>query len=274
MLQALSNFFDSSDFYDSCDFFARPDDYARDDLFFGREIEQSLLLAQPRRSPTSVLVLVGPHDSGKTRLLREVLTRKKEHKGLVTFVDGRYGLMTDASETAVLRRQGARQLAELKHMIKTSGKAAEAAVKPGVLNMIKSLLGVKVDPLALLPSSVLKTLGGYSPCSIHDVITAYNSVFRLSSSTRISESSPLPVICIDEANVLMGWHKHGAAMQGDLDALLRFFVKVRVPLLCMMCCCQRVPCVLCCFAGEQGGPPGACDTCRFGGQLHYLADRE
>ncbi len=32
--------------------------------------------------------------------------------------------------------------------------------------------------------------------------------------------------------------------------------------------------MLCCFAGEQGGPPGACDTCRFGGQLHYLADRE
>ena len=222
VLQALSDFFDSSDFYDGCDFFARSGEYARDDLFFGREIEHSLLLAQLGRSPTSMLVLVGPYNSGKTRLLREVLTEKKQQKGLVTFVDGRYGVMTRAGEmAAVLRRQGARQLSELKCKIKTSSK-------PGIHNMIKSILGVKVESPALLPSSVLKTLEGKTPCSIADVIEAYDSLLTLSSSMRTLETSPLPVICIDEANVLTEWREHG-----DLDALLHFLAKVRV----LLCCC-------------------------------------
>ena len=218
MLQALSDIFDSSDFYDGCDFFARSGDYARAGKFFGREVERSLLLAQLNRSPTSVLVLVGPYNSGITRLLREVLTEKKEHKGLVAFVCGRYGVMTRAGEmAAVLRRQAARQLSELKQMIGASGK-------PGILSRIKSFSGVRDESLAPLPSSVLKTLRGRTPCSIDDVIKAYDSLLRLNSSTSLLRSRSLPVICIDEANVLMEWDEHD-----DLDTLLRFFVRVRVP---------------------------------------------
>ena len=199
MLQALSGFCDSSDFYDGCDFFVRPGEYARDDLFFGRKIEQSLLLAQLRRSPTSMLVLVGPFNSGKTRLLREVLTEKKMHKGLVTFVDGRYGVMTRAGEmAAVLRRQGARQLSELKRKVKTSGK-------PGIHKMLKSCFGVKVESLALLPSSVLRTLKGNTPCSITEVIKAYDSLLTLSSSTSMQYQTPAPCLSSVLMRLMSSW---------------------------------------------------------------------
>ena len=147
-----------------------------------------------------------------------MLTKTKMHKGLVTFVSGRYEKMTDAGEAAaVLRRQGARQrLSELKQMIKTSGT-------PGILSRIKSFLGVEVESPALLPSSVLKALGGKTPCSIPEVIEAYDSLLTLNSSTGTLKSRSLPVICIDEANVLMEWDEHD-----DLDALLQVFAKVRV----------------------------------------------
>ena len=57
--------------------------------FFDREIEQSLLLDQLAQDPDSVLVVVGPRSSGKSRLLQEVLVGKNKRKGLVAFVDGK-----------------------------------------------------------------------------------------------------------------------------------------------------------------------------------------
>ena len=224
-LQALSDFSDSPDFFDKDD-------------FFGRKVEQSLLLAQLQQSPTSILVLVGPYNSGKTRLLKEVLVERKKHKGLVTFVNGRSQKLTDAGiMAALLKEQGARQLCELKQTLKTTGRMADAAAAPGILDRIKFVFGVDAEPLAM-PRSVQKTFQEDAPCSLHDVIKAYGSLLRLSSSTTILGTSSLPVVCIDEANVLMGWYKGGAAMEDDLDALLRFFVKVRATL----CCCFLIHC--------------------------------
>ena len=202
--------------------------------FFDREREQSLLLAQLKRPPEGVLVIVGPRSSGKSRLLEEVLVGKKKHKALLAFVDGRDQKLTNGGIMAeALKEQGRQQLPEVRRMleqfIQTTGKVAEAVAKTEIPRMIKSNFDIK--SLALLPGSVLKTFEEPTPSSLNDVIKAYDSLLRL-SSTRVSTSSPLPVICIDEANVLMGWYKGGAAMEDDLDALLRFLVKVRVPLYC------------------------------------------
>eukprot|EP00891_Asterochloris_glomerata_P004997 jgi/Astpho2/4997/Aster-05935 len=196
--------------------------------FFDREREQSLLLAQLKRPPEGVLVIVGPRSSGKSRLLEEVLVGKKKHKALLAFVDGRDQKLTNGGIMAeALKEQGRQQLPEVRRMleqfIQTTGKVAEAVAKTEILRMIKSNFDIK--SLALLPGSVLKTFEEPTPSSLNDVIKAYDSLLRL-SSTRVSTSSPLPVICIDEANVLMGWYKGGAAMEDDLDALLRFLVKV------------------------------------------------
>ena len=199
--------------------------------FFDREIERSFLLNQLEGTPTAMLVIVGPCSNAKSRLLGEVPVEKKKDKSLVTFIDGRKQKFTDAGiMAAALREQGATQLSavrhNLRHIIKTMGTVAKAAATSAILSMIESHLNMK--SLALLPSSVLKMLKRNTPCSINDVIKAYYSLLRLSSSTSISNTRPLPVICIDEANVLMGWHKGGAAMEDDLYALLRFLVKVRV----------------------------------------------
>ena len=188
--------------------------------FFNRETERSLLLKQLQESPTGMLVIVGPRSSGKSRLLEEVLIEKDMYKALVTFIDGRGQKFTDAGiMAAALRDQGARQLSavrhNLEHKFKTMGRAAwaeEGATLP-ILSMIESHLNNK-------------------DCSINDVMKAYGNLLSLSSSTSISTTRPWPVICIDEANVLMGWYKGGAAMEDDLDALLRFLVKVRAPLYC------------------------------------------
>ena len=190
MLQALS----SSDF---CD----------------REWEQSLLLAKPKRDPEGVLVIVGPRSSGKSRLLEEVLQGRKKHKALLAFVDGRAQKLTDGGVmAAVLKEQGAKQLPEVRRMLeqmgKTAGKVAEAVVRSGVLKMNKST--GDLEQLLLLQSAASKIFEEEAPSSLNDVIKAYDSLHKL-KSTRVSNTSPLPVICIDEANVLMGWYKGGAA---------------------------------------------------------------
>eukprot|EP00891_Asterochloris_glomerata_P007247 jgi/Astpho2/7247/Aster-01555 len=96
----------------------------------------------------------------------------------------------------VLEDQGAKQLSELKQIIKTTGKVADAASTSGSCKVCK-------------------------PC-LNDVIKAYNDLLKLNTET--SSNRPLPVISIDEANVLMKWYKGGAAMEADLDALLSFLV--------------------------------------------------
>ena len=202
--------------------------------FFDREREQSLLLAKLKRDPEGVLVMVGPRSSGKSRLLEEVLQGRKKHKALLAFVDGRAQKLTDGGiMAAVLKEQGAKQLPEVRRMLeqmgKTAGKVAEAVVRSGVLKMNKPT--GDLEQLLLLQSAASKIFEEEAPSSLNDVIKAYDSLLRL-KSTRISNTSPLPVICIDEANVLMAWYKGGAAMEGDLDALLRFLVKVRLPLHC------------------------------------------
>ena len=177
-----------------------------------------------------MLVVVGPRSSGKLRLLQEVLVGKKKREGLVAFVDGRSQKLTVAGVMAQVRKdQGAKQLSELDQIIKTTGKVADAASTSGIINFFK-LWGTPVEPIVRLPGLLQQVFKGDMPCSLNDVTKACNGLLKLSTET--SSNRPLPVICIDEANVLMKWYKGGAAMEADLDALLSFFVEVRLPVHC------------------------------------------
>ena len=199
--------------------------------FFDRDVEQSLLLAQLKQRPTSVLVIVGPRSCGKSRLLEEVLLLKK-HKALLAFVDGRAQKLTDAGIMAsALRKQADAQLSALRQQLTQLENVVEKAtvVAAAGSDIIgKFVPGLDVKSLLAAYDSAAKQFKQSDPRSLNGVIEAYSSLLRL-NSTIISQASPLPVICIDEANVLMEWHKGGTAMENDLDAMLRFFVKVRAP---------------------------------------------
>ena len=117
------------------------------------------------------------------------------------------------------------KLEELKGLV---GEATAAAAAGSEISS-KFKPGVDLKSLELFYNTVLKLFSPSTEArSLNDVIQAYDELLRL-SSTIISTTSPLPVICIDEANVLMEWHQGGAAMEKNLDALLRFFVKVTAP---------------------------------------------
>ncbi len=199
--------------------------------FFDREIEQSRLLHYLKNTPTKVLVIVGPRSSGKSRLLDEVLLSK--HHGLVTFLNGRAQKLTDAGiMTSALREQAQEQLPVVRQKLEEFkalvGRAASvAAVGADLINRFTP--GVDVKSLAAMIESAEKQFKKSDPHSLNDLIKTYDSLLSLTSKIT-PQNVPLPVICIDEANVLMEWYKGGAAMENDLDALLRFFVKVRAPL--------------------------------------------
>ena len=58
--------------------------------------------------------------------------------------------------------------------------------------------------------------------SITYLMLAYNKLIN----DQREASGSWPVICIDEANVLMEWVTEGPAMEKDLDALLRLIAQV------------------------------------------------
>ena len=64
--------------------------------------------------------------------------------------------------------------------------------------------------------------------SINDVIQVYGEMVKLYDSRKTSTSS-YPIICMDEANVLMQWQHGSLEKREALRALLRFFVKVYMP---------------------------------------------
>ena len=183
--------------------------------FFDRQLEQSRLLDQLKQSPSNVLLIVGPRNSGKSRLLEEVLLKK--HKALVAFVDGRAQRLTDAAiMTSALRKQAKEQLTAVRQVVEQGqenvGKATAIAASGATL-ISKLMPGVDVKPILDICDSVAKQFGESEPRSLNDVFEAYDSLLKL-NRTVIAKASPLPVICIDEANVLMEWDKGGAAMGG------------------------------------------------------------
>ena len=96
-----------------------------------------------------------------------------------------------------------------------------------VLAAINLRLGVDIkapdgnETLKLLPGSLVA-----SEAPTSSVISSLVGAFEALLDTRSAASGSLPVICIDEVHVLMDWFEGDRALQTDLEALLRFFVKV------------------------------------------------
>ena len=134
--------------------------------------------------------------------------------------------------TSALREQAQEQLPVVRQKLEAfkelvGNAASVAAIGADPINRFTP--GVHVKSLAAMMESAEKQFKKSDPRSLNDLIKTYDSLLSVSSSTT-PQNAPLPVICIDEANVLMEWYKGGAAMESDLDALLCFFVRVRAPL--------------------------------------------
>ena len=185
--------------------------------FFDREVEQANLLDLLGEDPDSILLVLGPRSSGKTRLLREVLLSSKLDTP-VSWFSGRDQKLEDASIMAqALTRELNAQLNALEKL----------GMRMTVLAAINLKLGLDIkapdgnETLKLLPGSLVA-----SEAPTSSVINSLIGAFEALLETRSAASGSLPVICIDEVNVLMDWFEGDRALQTDLEALLRFFVKV------------------------------------------------
>ena len=144
--------------------------------FLGRETEQAHLLAQLKQTPDSMLLLLGPCSSGKTRLLKEVvLSDELDMPG-----DDDFG------ETPVSLFSG--------HMALSHASAHT--------HMLESYLNPrpKLTPLTMVESRM------------NAIITAYSHVL---TARKEALGSPA-VICIDHADVLMNWYEGHSTTQTDL----------------------------------------------------------
>ncbi len=172
-----------------------------------------------RETPDSMLLVLGPRSSGKTRLLREVLLSGKLDTP-VSWFSGRDQKLQDAS---IMAQALTRELNAQLNALEKLGKGLRTAV----LAAINLKLGVDIkapdgnETLKLLPGSLVA-----SEAPTSSVINSLIGAFEALLETRSAASGAPPVICIDEVNVLMDWFEGDRALQTDLEALLRFFVKV------------------------------------------------
>ena len=224
--------------------------------FFDREMEQAKLLDRLEKAPSNMLLVLGPLSSGKTRLLREVLLSGKLDTP-VSWFSGRYQKLSDASVMAeALTRELAAQLTALEKLGEGLRTLAVAAINTSAGLDIKAPDGN--ETLKLKPGSLLATDSPNSS-AINTLISAFEALL----TTRKENSGSPPVICIDEANVLMEWNEGDISLQTDLQALLRFFVQARR----LACCCMSLP-MMCIrlwtpllHADHQRELAGPCHTC-------------
>ena len=128
--------------------------------------------------------------------------------------------------------------------------AAELKVQQDALSQLKQGISYRAqvaERFARTLSGSKVTVGGVEmqlpppgAASINDFIRKYKAV--IIEQRAISDSRP--VICIDEANVLMEWVTGGPAMDRDLSSLLRFFVEVSCPAP-VYCTASAVLCAMC-----------------------------
>ena len=176
-------------------------------------MEQANLLDLLREDPDSILLVLGPRSSGKTRLLREVLLSGKLDTP-VSWFSGRDQKLEDAS---IMAQALTRELNAQLNALEKLGKGLRTAV----LAAINLKLGVDIkapdgnETLKLLPGSLVA-----SEAPTSSVINSLIGAFEALLETRSAASGSLPVICIDEVNVLMDWFEGDRALQTDLEALL------------------------------------------------------
>ena len=142
------------------------------DCFHDRELEQEILKTRLQNPPASVLVLVGPKSSGKTRLLNHVLVDAWQESGLgapAIYVNGReHKLDTAADLVAALVEPGA-------------SWASKQFQGPSMLADLLTRLNFSVQvgsaSVALSSSSGSKGAATAAP-SVKDVVKAYLEIIE------------------------------------------------------------------------------------------------
>ena len=187
--------------------------------FFDREAEQAKLLDQLRETPDNMLLVLGPLSSGKTRLLREVLLSGKLDTP-VSWFSGRDQKLSDAN---VMAEALSRELLAQLNALEKIGQG----VMDGAKQFFQTKLGIDIkllegnETIKLLPAPLAASAAPTSS-AVNRLIGGFEALL----DKRSEASGSPPVICIDEVNVLMDWFESDTELQTDLDALLRFFVKV------------------------------------------------
>ncbi len=194
---------------------------SRSSSFFNRDRERESLQKYLNRRPHRILVIVGPRSSGKTRLLQETLTEdlndwdstdsdfEAERSFLPIYLNGRTSKLTEASAFA---RQLKLSLQE------RPGMWNWFRLRVKELGMTAVKLTMKAGPL----EAIEQKADVQQISSIESIIATFDKIFSLYADNKASFNN-WPVICIDEANVLMEWKKEQAP---QLAELMRFFVAV------------------------------------------------
>ena len=227
--------------------------------FFGREAERSALQTYLQRSPTTILVLLGPRSSGRTALLHEVLRNSFSDSHFPpAYLDARSRQLSEASVLiSLLLDSAATALQKISGILKKfpdsrMGKAFAA---------LSDLERLEADIFRTTGEKVEAQLLGKQSQSMNDVFEVYDEMLNLYKSGK-SPGGGWPIICIDEANVLTEWQYGSLKKREAIRALLRFFVKV-----CEIPASYSVLHFSFLWRGMYVVRSSICDFCRYRGRI-------
>lgn len=191
--------------------------------FFDREVERDALLSYLEKTPTTILVLLGPRSSGKTALLQEVLSSNVLLSGFPpSYLDARSRQLSDANVlVSLLQEKGVTALRRLSDLLRDFAGSRLGRI----LSALTAQEKVNADSISISGEKVVAAFLQRQSQSMNDVIEVYDEMLKLYKSGK-SSSSSWPIICIDEANVLTQWQYGSLEKREALSALLKFFVKV------------------------------------------------
>lgn len=199
---------------------------------FDRAAERDALETYLARSPTTILVVLGPRSSGKTALLQDVLCNDNAKRAFpASYLDARGAQLTDAAVLInLLQRSGEMALQKLSEFLE--GFAESRLGK--AFSAWSAQEKFDGDSISVSGDKIVTAFLQKQNQTMNDVIEVYGEIFKLydsskapvSSSSSSSTTSNFPIICIDEANVLTEWQKGSLDKKEALGALLRFFIKV------------------------------------------------
>ena len=220
-------------------------------------------------APISILVIMGPRSSGKTALLQEIL-----HNSNLdippSYLNGRSGQLSEESVLVrLLQEKGATALQKLSVVLKDFANTSIGRASTAVSIQPKG----DTDSVSSRRDKVVAAFLHGDSQRMSDVIEVYNDMLELTKTRKLPPSGNWPIICIDEANVLMQWQQGSLEKKQALTALLNLFVKVRnCPFLHILLYFQSpwrsfLETPACGdesahkFAGIKGGQLGSCHFC-------------